>query len=229
MRWLGYLVLIVTELAVYDQFSQLGGPSGAAYGYFILLALLTFVAIFFHEMGHALAIWHGGGTVFSINVGFLRYNVAKRRFEPPRGLKSGEVGGYVAYAFEKRLGTPRKEIVIASAGPAANLLTGLVAMLLALAVVPSIVPAVEVVATTTPDDMQAIRSHPVGLPSDDAMKKNLERTRARESALYWSIMLNAFGVLSLGLAIANLMPFKGSDGAAILRNWRKPKPKFGMR
>lgn len=230
MRWVGYLVLIATELAVYNQFSRLRGPSDAFYGYFIVMAVMTFIAIFFHEMGHAIAVWRSGGTVHSINVSFIRYNVAKRRLETAPRSKSSEVGGYVAYAFETRLGTPRKEIQIAAAGPAANVLTGIAALLLVLYLTPPIVERQDteaVVHLADSDDMKS--GVPMALPPQAEVDKILDQMKNREVSLSFEVLLTAFATLSFGLALANLVPFRGSDGAAIIRNWRKPKPKFGMR
>lgn len=230
MKWLGYLVLVLTELAVYNQLSALGNPSGAIYGYLVLLLIMTFVAIFFHEMGHALTVWHVGGTVHSIVVSFVRYNVARKRLEPAPRSRSREVGGYVSYAFERRLGTPRKEMIIAAAGPVANLMTALAAFLLVLALNPAHTDRASApLEIVMPLDNSAATRPPAVLPDDQDVRAAFEQVRQQENAEFWQTMLKAFATLSVGLALANLVPFQGSDGAAILRNWRKPKQHFGMR
>lgn len=228
MRWLAYLVLIIAQFAIFDHLSKLDGPFGAN---LFLMGLMTVVAIFFHEIGHAIAAWRTGATVHSIVVSFVRYDVARRRFDPAPASKAREVGGYVSYSFEERVGTMRKENYIAAAGPFANAFTAILALLMASAIVTATPPPLDSVEVmpTGPADLERMRAKPVGLPSEAAIQKAMGNADAQKRREFWKTTLQAFAILSFGLALTNLVPFQGSDGETILRNLRNSRSRTRRR
>lgn len=95
----------------------------------VLALLITFVATLAHELGHALAARLAGAEVRAIMVVPLRMRFRPRRLDWAGPAGNGDIGGYVTYTLD-RIGTRRKQALIAAAGPAANLvLAGLVILL----------------------------------------------------------------------------------------------------
>ena len=119
-------------LIAFDRFMSKGSLSGSLVG--LALALLTpALLILVHELGHALAVKARRLPLHELRVGDqsdVILTVGGFRLELGRLLGRGDVGGYVRY--DGRRSTPRDALVIALAGPAANLggalLTGWLAL-----------------------------------------------------------------------------------------------------
>ena len=193
---------------------------------FVAIAGLQFVIICIHEAGHAWAAWRSGAKVQAICVVPFVWEASRRsvRFAPE--LPARDIGGYVSYIFESG-GSTRKDMAIAAAGPLANLASAAVvagmAALLSVAALsgkaPADVPAPVVVAGTPPPAQgPAIR-----LPSQAELDTIFARERARrrsEALADWGEALSElFIALSVLLGLLNLVPHRGSDGAAILSGW----------
>lgn len=174
-------------------------------GYLIVAAILSFIAIVVHELGHAAAVARLGGTVHKIVAMPFELRLHPRRLGLAAG-KGRDIGGYVTYSFDRR-GTSRKEALVAAAGPAANFLF---AALIAFVAIP--------ILTWWMSPAAVPRTMPVGfLPSDaeiDAFRARWAGFRTMQQIV---AMLGALALLSLGMGIANLIPFKGSDGSQIRR------------
>lgn len=137
---------------------------------YALAVALMFLVTLVHELGHAAAVVRVGGTIKSIMVFPLQWRVGRRRLGFAKLSGQGDVGGFVSYSLN-RINPRRKHMIVASAGPTANLAAAAVAVMVAQA-----------------DIFGAV-----------------------------SAMVVAFALLSLGTAVANLLPFAGSDGSIIAR------------
>jgi len=87
-----------------------------------LSALGAPLVVLVHELGHALAVRARGLPLHALKVGdepVVSITAGSFRMELGRLLGKGEVGGYVLY--DGRAATPLDALVIALAGPAANL------------------------------------------------------------------------------------------------------------
>jgi hypothetical protein len=103
------------------------GSLGEEIAGFLLAALFTPLLVLVHELGHALAVKARGLPLHALKVGDrtdLIVSVGSFRIELGRLLGDGDVGGYVMY--DARRVTTRDALVIALAGPAANLAGALV-------------------------------------------------------------------------------------------------------
>lgn len=131
---------------------------------------LIFFVTLIHELGHAAAVVRVGGTLKAVMVFPLQFDLKARRLGFARLNHRGDVGGYVSYSID-RIDARRKHVIVAVAGPVANMLGATIGIL---------------VAQATPFETL-------------------------------SAMAIGFVLLSLGAAFANLIPFAGSDGAAVWR------------
>lgn len=175
MRWFAILIFLVTAFGVVGILADYFPGDAGLLPRFAIDAVLAFVAVLVHELGHATAARRLGADVHSIVVlpFELRFRPRKLRMKWRAG--QGDLGGYVAYTLN-RIEARRKHMAIAAAGPAANLLLALGAGLLA---------------------------RQIGL-------QTLAGT-----------VLGALAMLSAGMGLANLMPFKGSDGHQIFHRFRR--------
>jgi membrane-associated protease RseP (regulator of RpoE activity) len=229
---MGTLVLflgVLLNFALYIMGAALGGWHSLQT--MAALAVLNFVAILFHELGHAWAFRHVGGSVQKIVVLFLSYNVGKRRFGRSRLSRNGDVGGYVAGRFRPEGPTIRDQIIVSGAGPVANMVTGAIAGVVSWAwTAPDPVDFFgdPEVATAGPPDMAALApvvtgqpnmADPMGLPSSDMVSMRMDDALAFADAMWWfdqgHTTLILFATLSLGVALLNLIPYGGSDGQKI--------------
>ena len=107
-------------LSAFDRYMSQGSVVGSMAG--LALALLTTpVLILAHELGHALAVKARRLPLHELKVGDradVILAVGGFRIELGRLFGQGDVGGYVLY--DGRRSTPRDTLVIALAGPAAN-------------------------------------------------------------------------------------------------------------
>jgi membrane-associated protease RseP (regulator of RpoE activity) len=222
---------LVLNLALYVAGAQLAGWHSIQT--MAALAVLNFVAILLHELGHAWGFRHVGGRVHKVVVLFLAYDVAKRRFARSRLSAGGDVGGYVAGSFRPEGPTIRDQIIVSGAGPAANLVTGALAALAAVLIGPAVPPWLGMGAS---GPAEAVAPLPEGglppspiamLPSEAEVTAVLAQFDAATRAFEWHQMgyavLVLFATLSIGLALLNLLPYGGSDGQKIaraLKMWR---------
>jgi len=216
MRHVATLLFLVTTIAVYGLLGQLKWRDGH-YFYFFITGMLAFLVILIHELGHALAAKAYGRPIlrfvampFELRFRPLRFRLAHR------DRIGGDIGGFVQYGG--RLEARGERAVIAFAGPAANFLLAGAALLLAgwlamrpdTAHLPSLVPAAPV-AKPIPGTHFAV------LPSDADVRRAVAT-----GALYFgqkpfgAILGEALAALSIGTGVANLIPFKGSDGDSIV-------------
>ncbi|MCB2067858.1 MAG: site-2 protease family protein [Erythrobacter sp.] len=188
----------------------------------LLLMVLQFLAIVIHESGHAVAAHCAGARLLTFCVGWFAYDFRKRRWESQRG-GNREVGGYVAFAFERHgTDTPARRAWIAAAGPLANVATA--AVLLLAMQLPSQPPLatepVAVVAGQPPAGTAITR-----LPDADTLEAIYDDYQARRAAEQRAQLAEAlarvFSILSLAIAALNLIPFDGSDGQGIWRALRR--------
>jgi Zn-dependent protease len=190
VRIVATILYVIINIAVIGALSELrlGGNYVARLG---MVLLLTFCATLVHELGHALAVRATGGQIKVIVVVPFRLQLKPRRFKlaPPTG--AGDIGGYVRYTLD-RINARSKHGLIAAAGPAANILLALLAGLAALWL-------------AAPPEL---RPETPGLPHGSVASWLLRRQL--------SDLSGALATLSAGMALLNLIPFKGSDGDHIL-------------
>ena len=175
MRVLAILIFLVTAFGVVGILADYFPGDAGLIPRLAIDALLAFVAVLVHELGHAAVARRLGADVHSIAVWPFELRLRPRKLRMKWRVGKGDLGGYVAYTLD-RIAARRKHMAIAAAGPAANLLLALVAGLLA---------------------------EQVGL-------QTLAGT-----------LFGALAMLSLGMGLANLVPFKGSDGHQILQRLRQ--------
>lgn len=174
MRLLATALFLLTAIAVVGVLAEHFHGDGGLIARIGIGALLSFLVVLVHELGHAAAAVRLGGRVSRIVVFPFEYQVQRRRLGMSKAMRGYEVGGYVAYTLDTIMAR-RKHKLIAAAGPAAN-------MVLAVA---------------------------AGVASSFAEPKTLPAT-----------LTAALAILSMGAALANLVPFKGSDGSVLFR--RRP-------
>jgi hypothetical protein len=186
------------------------------------LLVLNFFTVLFHELGHAWAFRHVGGTVQKIVVLFAAYDVRKRKFKWSRLPAGGDVGGYVAGTFRPAGQTIRDELIVSGAGPLANLVIGMLALLAVTIIGPAEPPWMA--KKIAKDDIRIVATPeaglpvgpPIMLPSDAEVSATLARhdsaMRAYELHRDGYAVMVLFVVLSIGLALLNLIPYDGSDG-----------------
>ncbi len=176
MRPIAWVVLVVTSITAQGPLAQSAWHPGVIGAYLIVL-LVGFVAVFVHELAHAVTANALGGQVARIVVFPLEFVVATRKLRFTRHWGRTDLGGYVSYTLN-RIEAAKRHAIVAAAGPAANIVTGLLV-------------GSKVVTPPTGD-----------MPPGAALGA-------------------AFAVLSVGMGLANLLPFDGSDG---MRLWRYFRP-----
>lgn len=221
MRVLAYLVVGLANIVAFAAVHQLGGVKSPII-IFLSLLPLNLVVTLVHELGHAWMAKRRGAQVERIAVLPFQYDAAARKFGFASRNPDSEIGGYILYAFEDFDEMRRDAALIAGAGPAVNLLLAIVILLLVLAwpappgpFAASGAAPVEVVVAI-PDDRVAIRPMPQ-VPPDDTTRARVfaEHDAYRVSEARYLVgrgLAIALALLSLGAALANLVPFRGSDG-----------------
>jgi len=194
---------------------------------FLIISALIPVAIAVHELGHAWAVRRLGGKVVSFTI--LGVELIKSAPPPDPRFSGREIGGHVGYVFEG--GETRHEAArIAAAGPGANLVLALLAGLLAILIAssPPGQKAAPISTTTIVAGEPAQRPAAIDGPrlrSDEEVRQRLKENPlpgSRWGRNMLAMILAALGILSLGMGLANLIPFRGSDGAALLHALRSP-------
>ncbi len=222
MRTLAYVLGFILNIMLYGGAREVGGLE--FWQAFALLAVLNFAAIVLHELGHAWAFLHVGGSVQKIVVMFLTYDVQKRRLKFSNRLIGSDIGGYVAGRYANDRPTVREIITVAAAGPLANVVSGTLVLMAALALIAvTQAPPAEVVIAGVPPTGTPMAN----LPSAEVMEQVFAEVDSHQwhrkfrDVGHTALML--FGPLSLGLAVLNLLPYGGSDGQSIARaikQWR---------
>lgn len=206
MRRLALVLMFACWLIVWAGLLELRLVGGGLLA-FLLVPLLSFLATLVHELGHFVAARAIGARVTAlaalpIELRFhpLRLGLALRRPHP-------DIGGYVLYAPPAGM-TRRQAILVAAAGPAANMGLAVVAVLLA-ALAPLLFAG-----TVAP------RAHAGFLPPDAEVLRSLGSPFALREAEIAARIAAALAILSASLCVVNLIPFDRSDGALILSLWR---------
>jgi hypothetical protein len=223
LRVVAQIVLLLTSVGVYGTLAALQARGGVLTS-LVLVALLAFVAILFHELAHAAAAQMVGARVHAIIAFPFRLRFRPRRLELiKRGPHHGDLGGYVSYTLD-RIDPRRKHAIIAAAGPLANLALALLAGTMA----PRFdhrAPLSRPVLIEAPADVALPPPAPVDPPAImPAMRAPAAIVAIRLPDLrppVGTIILVAFAILSGGLGLANLIPYRGSDGDHILNLWRR--------
>jgi hypothetical protein len=186
----------------------------------MLVTVLTFIVTLFHEAGHAAAVLWLRGRVLVFSVGPICLKFRPLRISATPALRDREVGGFVTYSFQG-WETMRKELAVAVAGPAANVVLALLAGLMTAAFIPERSPVqpqrIAVVADVERESETFIVAP---LPSKEAMERAARDRKSKESRTFWIAILQAVMMLSIGTAIANMLPFRGSDGEVLRRYMR---------
>jgi Zn-dependent protease len=119
MKLLAGLLFLVVMVAVYGA---IGGSFPGDGGFLLrygVVALLSFVAILAHELGHAAVVLLVRGRIRAIVAFPFSYRVVNRKLALKWRVRDGEIGGYVAYDLD-RINARSKHAWIALAGPLAN-------------------------------------------------------------------------------------------------------------
>jgi hypothetical protein len=226
LRMIAQMLLLLTSIGVYGTLGALHATGGVLTS-IVLVALLTFVAILFHELAHAAAAQMVGARIHAIIAFPFRLRFRPRRLDLiKRGGHRGDLGGYVSYALD-RIDARRKHAIIAAAGPLANLALALLAGTMA--------PWFDH-RGPPPPPVQVVGPAGAGapwVPPAGGDRPALHAAMAAETVTLttirlpdlrppvWSILLAAFAILSGGLGLANLIPYDGSDGDHIANLWRR--------
>lgn len=222
MRLLAYIIFAITWLAacgaIIEAFA-LRGTTRTLLAIAILLPLIL-VVITIHELGHALAVKKLGGRVESLMIAGIEFVRSERPAEPQETI-AREIGGHVVYSFDGGE-TRREHAIIAAAGPVANIVLGLAFALLAItwnSVGAQPTSAAPTLVTTTTGPPSGTPTSGPRLRTDEEVRAwveaNPQALRRGSNGKGIGYLLGAFAILSLGIALANLIPFKGSDGAAL--------------
>ena len=179
----------------------------------------TYFLILIHELGHAAAVIWLKGRVLMFAVGPIaaQFGPFKLVFAPSLDRDRREVGGFVLATFDGRE-TTRKDLIVAAAGPVANLLFAAVLGLLLTVLAPATVPPARFPAIAVQENAPVNAPVRVALPSDAEFVRVLRDERAeRQYRHLWSPLIIALIILSLAAGVANLTPYRGSDGDEIRR------------
>lgn len=193
------------------QMASVGWLGGLA-----LLLVISLLAVIVHELGHAAMLRRLGGRVDQICVIGICYDFRLHKWTRGALGSTQDIGGYVLGELDPDTATSRQEMLVAMAGPAANVALALgLALLVALgAAVTDPVAGLPVITAGAPDV-----AAPARLPDAATLKAIMADAADRSRAAYWSSLATASAQLlalaSMGMAIINLIPFPGSDGDTI--------------
>ena len=194
-----------------------------------LIAILTFVSVLVHELGHAWAAHSIGGRVEAIVAFPFELRMRPWRLRMAQSRSRGDLAGYVVYA-EPEFYTRRAHAFVAAAGPAADFAFALLAVLIALGLAAiDWTGGAPIMIETMSHGAAASEAMPSGLlPPEEEVARALagslvEQSRG-EMAETAGLLATALAVLSAGGGLVNLIPFDGSDGEgiaeALFPSWR---------
>jgi hypothetical protein len=216
-EWIAGVVRILLGLMLFAGLYEYAPRSWNGLAVLFALALLSFLVTFFHELGHALAVWRQRGTVLAISVCGLTYLPPQRRltFEwLPRG---GDLAGFVRLRQPEGGWTRGQHAVVLAAGPFADALVALLALGASVALsMPAAPPDGPVAAVAAYDPTRSAASQSADLPTRAAF----ERIRAGEPDFGMAPAASMLMVVAFISSLGNLLPYRGSDGAGLLAVWR---------
>lgn len=216
-EWIAGFVRILLSLMLFAGLYEYAPRSWGGLAVLIALVALSFLVTFFHELGHAVAVWRQRGTVLAISVFGLTYAPLKRRltFEPlPRG---GDLGGFVRLRPPEGGWTRRQHAIVLAAGPLADAAIALLALTASVVLsVPAASPPRNVAAVIGYDLHDIPVTQPSGLPAAETFEKIRVDDLTIDLAPVASMLMVVAFISSLG----NLLPYRGSDGAGLLALWR---------
>jgi membrane-associated protease RseP (regulator of RpoE activity) len=231
MRVLARILFLVACLAACLAVAETLPWRGVGRGFaaVFLTVPLGILAIVAHELGHAWAVRRLGGRVENFTIlGVDFIGSSEASLAPSRS--GHEIGGHVGYFFEGGE-TRREHALIAAAGPAANFLLAALARLLVLFWMTFHSDAAPVLTTASSVGSASSGVRPpasLQLPSEDEVRHWLAANPHPSRVGAGGVVANiagALAVLSAGIGLGNLVPFKGSDGEALkdsLRpSWRR--------
>lgn len=225
LRLVAKAIFLLTGAAALTVLWQHRWPLGWVGGIF-MASLLSFLAVLIHEFAHAgAARWFGGQVRKIVVLPFeLTLTPCQIRFVGSVGY--GDLGGYVEYDL-KGTNLRAKQASIAIAGPAANIVTAVIAGFLA-AALDSGTQGHRFATAAAGNIHTQISGGPQTVGNAQAATNNAAvkfpdaRTVAAVLANYRApidygepippVLAAAFMLLSLGIGVGNLIPFKGSDG-----------------
>jgi len=128
MRFLATATYFVFLLMVYARLNAVGPQGAPALVSMPIVAILSFAAVFVHEMGHAVTVWRLGGVVNKIAVFPFTYDLKTKKLGASPKARHADVGGFVSFAID-RIDPLRAHALVAVMGPAANFALTVVAFL----------------------------------------------------------------------------------------------------
>ena len=187
----------------------------------IISSALTSLVILVHELGHAGAVWWLRGRVLILAVGPVaaRFHPFSLGRAPALEQDDREVGGFVVSTFDGAE-TTRKDIIVAVAGPLANLAFAALIGFALVVVTPGKAPAAGPTLIAIEKFASSNAPYQVALPTDADVERALRAERAKKIKGLWAPLASALLLLSAAAGIANLIPFRGSDGDHIRRALR---------
>ncbi len=208
MRAIAHGIFVLTCVMAFGSLHA--AHSYGLIGTFVLIGLLTFMVTLVHELGHAAAVWRLKGRVEEISVGPV--TICPHPFRIAAAPRhEGDIGGFVRYSFDG-WETQRKIFLIAAAGPAANLVLTLVAVVMIL--------ALPHLPLSLFDILSEPQSTPLPVEANGVKLVHVVRTYSSSDGLLPPAFLASLAVLSAGTCFANLVPFGQSDGRQMLDWYR---------
>lgn len=220
-EWVAGLVRILLSAMLVAGIHEYAPRSWGGFAVLLAFVVLSFIVTFFHELGHAVAVWRQRGTVLAISVCGLTYAPLERRlsFEPlPRG---GDLGGFVRLRPPGGGWTRRQHAIVLAAGPLADAAIALLALAAASALsapapAPALPPEARVAALMAHDQQDILATEPSSLPTAEVFDHIRASAPPTELAPFASMLMVVAFISSIG----NLLPYRGSDGAGLLALWR---------
>ena len=121
MRLVATILFLFFYIPTWGYLSELVTGGG---GVWVMIGLLSFVAILVHELGHAVAARWAGARVINIVAISFELRLRPLRLSWASTAPGRDIGGYVTYTFDDELETRREALIIAAAGPAGEFCAG---------------------------------------------------------------------------------------------------------
>lgn len=223
MRDLGMSLLrFILGLMLLGGLHEYAPPAWGFFGVLLALLLLSFLVTLVHELGHALAARCQRGTILEISVFGLTWTPARRRLSWQVLPAGGDVAGFVHCLPPEEDWTRRQHAIVVAAGPLADAALALLALGAATwLAAPDPAMRAPVVSVVAYDDRTAretpVRSH---LPSTEAHARIMESIRWERRLKPFEALPSMLMVVAFISALANLIPYRGSDAARLIELWR---------